>query len=1000
MRSTAMVLTALLGMVWSAALARAAPTPARDPWLSPDVLWRPREQMIFLLQDEQGDGFALHFTLRDMNTYIQGPRDIFFAVIGPNDEILLHQRVADDGVVSGDERYRDGIYDVGQDLRYRAYHRLFSPGGVPPHKQRSPCLDHPEQLAARAVTLPVPAAGKGLYRVFVHATWDTWLSIDASRDLTLGVHCGPGPFYVHQDRFADAYLYAPGNTVNVSFTLTEEIAPFNWQLKLFDETGAELARTPEARTFARNAVVKPLKPDAVYRLRVTGDTTGACLSFFGLPAVLCSTADSARRLRGGTQTDAQGRVTVFAFQRQLNQWIDNLKPEDLALPAELDAAHWQPTPALANAFRTNGIQMRGFTGKTTLADLLANQDLDPASPTYGHFVKADFDTLMTVVHLFGLAHADNPFHHQPALARRIVVRGFTEMTRSMPHFMWTPYGGEQPITTDNLPLMPGARHSWFGLGIEAYWIGQFIPYQEAYREVLGDDIWAGLLQGYRLWALARANVQVAEVSNQWAYLLRGMDIVQRLTHDQWIADDIRQQLQVMTTRGYFGRGEPDADPQIGRSRAGYGRSANVGRVGGGYLTDGSGWESEYQIEQESHIGAIFARYPEPGVLDWWKDYYVIKTHLSLPEHGVMTTDLLGEICSPTDFNHRTRYYTHKCGLPRDDENVKATVPYARLWMGQPAAGEVWPALETQPFLRSVDREFYFINTPGYYSVIYAGSAQAAWPYVAGLEAQDGHWDYTGFASGGYGAFGRKTTKAAGLSTVFVRGVGPVLLGSNQDVFYANEVWGRTKQPFARSTDPLAAVNIAEGYSTPFATFDEAGKVYTRTAELEFAPLVVRRVVHLGDERIDVEVTVTATAAVELAELYEAIPYVSEPRVITLYGADLQTASPFTPQPTLKYHGRPTPGQPLYAEYVNTTFAPEQQATFRAVDLSNEAGQGATLVFEQAHTFRLGRPFTYANPGPPVGSFNLPLPTAWRAGQSHTLRYQIRPHQQKITRVTE
>ncbi len=113
-------------------------------YLGADVLWRPREWLIFNMLNEQGKGFDLTFTVRDMNTYVQAPAPVFFFVIGPDSRILVRQFLEDDGITGGDFKHQDGIYDPFADFRYRQWHRANSPGGMPAHKTRSPYLEHPK----------------------------------------------------------------------------------------------------------------------------------------------------------------------------------------------------------------------------------------------------------------------------------------------------------------------------------------------------------------------------------------------------------------------------------------------------------------------------------------------------------------------------------------------------------------------------------------------------------------------------------------------------------------------------------------------------------------------------------------------------------------------------------------------------------------------------------------------------------------------------------------
>lgn len=96
-------------------------------YLGDDVLWRPRENLIFHMMDQQGSGFKLRFTVRDLNTYVHAPAPVFFQVVGPDDRILARAFLEDDGVTGGDFARQDGHYDPYADFRYRQFHRANSP---------------------------------------------------------------------------------------------------------------------------------------------------------------------------------------------------------------------------------------------------------------------------------------------------------------------------------------------------------------------------------------------------------------------------------------------------------------------------------------------------------------------------------------------------------------------------------------------------------------------------------------------------------------------------------------------------------------------------------------------------------------------------------------------------------------------------------------------------------------------------------------------------------
>ena len=130
-------------------------------YLGPDVLWRCREGLVFHMHDDNGDGFILSVSVRDMNTYQQGPRPVLLWMTGPRGDTVAHKLLEDDGEENGDFLRCDGISDVFQDFRYREWHRVHSPAGRPPGKERSAYLDAPQSIPGRTVTMVVPPAGAG-----------------------------------------------------------------------------------------------------------------------------------------------------------------------------------------------------------------------------------------------------------------------------------------------------------------------------------------------------------------------------------------------------------------------------------------------------------------------------------------------------------------------------------------------------------------------------------------------------------------------------------------------------------------------------------------------------------------------------------------------------------------------------------------------------------------------------------------------------------------------
>jgi len=960
--------------------------------LGRDVLWRPREWLIFHMQDQKGTGFRLNITVRDMNVYMQGPRPVLVWIVGPRSNTLVREILPDDGIVSGNERYRDGLYDEFADFRYREWHRLHSPGGYPPGKARSPLLDSPEVLPAREMNVQVPAAGKGLYRVVIIASWDHWISITPDRPIATGVHPGPGPLYVHGDRFRDAYLYVPPNVQDIGISITEEIQPFNWRVQLQDENGKVVGRT-HPRTFLSYLVHTPEQGDVIYRLRVRGDTAGACLHIRGVPEVLCPDRASAELVRGGCEVDEKGRVTFHQVQRVLNAWADSLRPEDFVL--DVPAPNYDELPEQAEFVggrlrpaRKNREELRELL--ESIPEILASQDLDPTSPMYGRFSESSPGGAGQLAQVVGWNHPANPYYGHAALVRRVLLLRLYDLRKLSPFFWYiaagartgssAPYDG--PVTIEpqegdlwSLPL----RSGWYALGKGSRHSLSGVLMKDVLAGALPEEVIAAWKQCLDLWIGGRSMMHCGEVMNQWAYSLVYFLQVYQFTENPDILQLVREHSLRMTTPGTMGRLSPDATPYSGKSSVGYGRAADLGITGAGYLPEAMGFDGEYTIEQVVNMGKVWREIQEPSIVDWWNKFYYLKTHVTLPKRGVFPTSTFNDTCSPTDFNFRTRHYTHKTGLP---DEARDLVVYGDLWRG--SEGEPkrpWPCLEEGSFTRVIDNMFFLIKTPAYYSICYGGHVNPDWSNFNVAEVADGSAQLVGYTGQGYGGNQRKAAKPGGLSAVFVPECGPTILGSNSDIWYSNVIWGRRHTPICpKWGDNVDPTIVSSGFTTPHVTFDQEGRVYRKTGKLTYAPLAYTRTISFRDDRIVVNLEIVATDDLDLAELYECIPYFADNRTVRIFDAELREGG------ELEIMGPQGNGQDVNMDPV----------IFRAFDLSTASGAGSTVIFDREYTFDQTEPLRYRSVASATRSFNLPLPHQMKAGQRHEVSYIIYSHAQPVS----
>ena len=969
-----MSLLHLLPIVLILLTSPSAQAQAGTDYMGPDVLWRPREWLIFHLQDEQGDGFGLDLTVRDMNTYLQGPRPVMIWVVGPRDKTLARQIIEDDGIVSGDERYRDGIYDPYADFRYREWHRVHSPGGYPPGKERSPYLETPQQRPARTLHLQIPAAGPGLYRVVVVASWDHWISLTTDRPIPAGVHPGPGPLYVHGDRLAETYFYVPSTTQQIGLMTTEEIEPYSGRMELADPDGQVIEATV-ASTFATYLIHEPAEKDAIYRLSVSGAAPGTCLHALGFPFVLCPDPETARLIHGGIQVDGRGRPTLHHHQRLLDAWADRLALGDLNVSILPDA---------------DGVFKEGSTtiSLDAVPKLLAAQNLDPESPDYGRFSERSAPDQLAL--LAGRDDPANPYYGHPALIRRVLLARIHDLRRLSPFFWYdTRDLTYRHVFREGQFFTAPQRSGWYGLGLDSQHARSLLYMKDVVDAALSAEVIAAWTRSLELWTGGRWMMHVGEVSNQWTYNLRQIRQIWEITDDPELIDLMRRHTRILTTPGLLGRQNPDPLPFDEHPSLGHTQDVDLGLTPSGYMAEQMGFDSQYTIEQVHNMSVIWPLLQEPSILDWWNTFYHLKTHLTLPRDGRHTTEPFSGTCSPTDLNFRTRYYTHKTGLPVD---ARAQVVYGDLWGGTEYPRRPWPCLEEGSFVRNVGGKFHFVKTPAYYAICYAGPRLPAWAQFSRARIENGSISLEGYGGPGYGAFGRSTTKVGALSALFVPGCGPVLLGQNQNFADANVVWGRCREPIMPvwQEDMVDPRVVSSGYVQPQAHFDADQRVYRLREELRYAPLTIERTLRFEDDRVVIDLELQAADDLDLTELYHAIPYYADDRVLRTFGEDLaETDPPSLPEPVL-IDGK-TPQPELEAGRYS-----HPPLTFRAVDIAGESGAGAAVIFTRVHTFTPVAPVRYRTAAAAGGSLNLALPAQLKAGQRYTLRYVIYVHSQPLT----
>ncbi len=922
-----------------------------DNFTGPDALWRPRQQMIFYLDNSEGGAFDLNFSIRDMNTYQQGPRPAYVFVIGPESKVLTGKFIEDDGIVKGNPEYHDGFYDIGVDMRYRSWHRTHSPGGMPPGRKRSPFLANPEKLPARNFKIKVADAGKGIYRVYVGSCWDHWISITPSRPMACGVFPGLGSMYVPKGRLAKAFLYVPKNTKDISFATTEEIKPFNWQIKVTDMQGKTVSQTTP-REYINFAIAKNVKGDSVLQLSVDGRTTGACLHIQGVPPIICASAAAAKKIAAGAITNGKN-LYYDPDQKIIMDWADSLKPSDLkvdVLPVSKKLGNLSPKDLVK--------EIKQYQTKHGL-------------PKYG-MITLGWRAPWLLPYITA---PESPYYNNAALVKRVWLHTVLSKVKKFdPTLSFA--GRDYPRSLKYTSAFQPIRSSWWPLNDLS-----LAKYLEPLKEVSPNHIPAKVRKAmnnlFLKWALSRVTMEQGLCSNQWTYEIADLAHAAKLTDDPKIKSSLDFNVKRFCMPNNLGRANPDLTPFSEKSKIRYNYSSDTGRIGGAAPAECLGHDNEYCLESNANMAKVWGMYKYPEIVKWLDEYYVLKSYLTLPRTSKVPRNTFSDTCSPSDINTRTRYYTHKSGIGK----IHDLIAYGPIWDGKKGQ-KTWPCLRPGTFFKNIDNRWFFVKTPAYYAIIFGGAGEPPTLSWTQSEVKDGSGKLVGYSGMGYGGY-QRAKKPGGFSAIWLPESGPVSVGSNHNVMYTNTVWGRVAEPLCKKwADNVDPRIVAECFSSPTVTVNDSGREYQKSGTIPNTPLAYRRVVKLNDKSIDVKMMITARKAVKLKDLYESIPLALDNRVLE-YGSKGQFTKYALPKSLVTPTHKSLPG--VYCGE-NPALKPFQASEIR---LTAPNCSGMLVELPKEYTVKVATPLRYRREAASMSGLSIALPRDWKAGQTRILDYKIK-----------
>ncbi len=731
-------------------------------------------------------------------------------------------------------------------------------------------LSSPPQPGEVIFDHTVELTGSGVYQLRLLAgARNSTAEIEVSRELPYGFSQQNGDYQPARPPGGAWHVFVPPHADE----LTLQGAP----LEVRDATDRPRARTDSPRrhtvalTAADAGTVFTVRPPA------SGDVRFRAAGF---PLILCSSAAAARAIHASVEQLPDGTVVCWQFQRRLAE----LLPRLLA-PAQVGDARalterlaTRRAAWLADPLR-NAVLRESYLA--TVEHWLSRQNVDPASPWGGAMdgwqpyagqagPGRRWDRFRPLDGLYAGAssHCGNAAEH---LARAALLKDPTN-----------PYQGRRELLVR--AAAAGLRDLMVVQEAEVFpGLNDLDPYPGMHAFAFGQKTFTGF-------GLAAPHLP-DDVRRLWSEGLR--HLVDRAYGDYLVSARNQSSHYLVAFQAYAdGAGDP-----LYRDLAHlWARRWVRGQHPAGFHQEATGPCASYIGMTHWHEAVYYRMSGDAAVLDGLRRGYRFFNHTVAPEPD-------GRPLGGFNFNHRVgdsfaqEQWSGAKGIldevlpevgvwaepPRTKAEATAQIErflakpelplYADittpryLHFAAPQRG-TWPAAEPEPFLRNFADEMIAVKRAGYYTVVYVGKPAAGDHYIRGREdlrqpvAGDRETD------GGDLPNARKITPflGGGLTGFWTPDYGHSLMAT---------AWSPTCHHglVATATDGR---RYWEDYFRHRFRLDAAGSRLVIEGHLEQVPVDYRRQYHFGDQTLEVDLELTATADVALTSLVENLPYVRGP----------------------------------------------------------------------------------------------------------------------------
>lgn len=813
----------------------------------------------------------------------------------------------------------------------------------------------------------VPAGEPGIYRIIVHGGGQADLKLTPA--LQFGVFGTLQYLRGRGDQFSDTYVYLPPGLDKLP--VTASYYPLE-SLTLTDDQGQVRLRMDKNRDTWDATVDLPPGQDRIWRLSLRGSSYR--VDFHGLPIILCPSEEVARALHAGTEVMPDGTLCFFPHQVKAWQLLQRYK----RLPAGEYAVAVKPLQDYQAEYlkepARNQLLFTLYGVMHVLPPILAQQNLDPASPWFGSiwtwkdeqgnpragnpladYNRQGLESLgalnSPLAALYWMNEPFNPYYHDAHLLNRIIVAALLDQLMMRP--------GEYVMASNT---------NYYGSHGFPFNHAHSGAFSLVYPSVPADvqAVWRAGQQ--RL--TDRFLLSEVATNNQWAIMLVALWRYYEGTREENYKQEILNSAHYLTRGQKWGSQRP-----------------------AGYMTEAMGPDATYNGITAHEFAFLYHQSQDPELLDSLRRCYYLFNHTVAPEPngswlgssgfchrtpgdwtspqygaGLVTmANILPEAgvrfpnnppwaaaVPPTTAALRTaaeaellrvlNYAPEDC-FSRDKANYGRALGafniYFHNWLNFPPAwtpGRL-PAQEEASFTRNFGNEFLCVKRPGYYAFLFAARDYEPWQKAGTLPQ----------------TYNEQVAHNDGLCLFWSPEFGASLLSKNWSAMAANTLLadlgdGRIGWP---------------DYWETRSQLDADAATAVLTGKLQYTPLAYQRRYQFLEDRVECEVAVQAAEALTLRGLSECVPY---------------------PIPSGK------PGGLTVKLYDARAVEVPSGKPARAIFFTNDSGQGHLLVLEQPAVVTLGINNSkdhYGN-AHDWGRALISLPATFAAGQVRGIRYTLRP----------